>query len=118
MKIVQVLNTIITNQKLVSNVLRNEREYFFIYDNKYKWSILKGDKSDNYFVHFYPTEERTLEQLAYETDWQEFTNFVTYSTEDLKTKEAQETFTELYQIVATKVFGIDDMFDDILGQKK
>jgi hypothetical protein len=114
MKIVQVLNTMITNQTKISNVLRNDKEYFFLYDKKYKWSITKADKSEDYYVHFYPTDHLSIEELASNDDWEGFNHFITYSTVDLKTKEAQETFTELYQIVANKVYGLDDIFDDII----
>ena len=34
---------------------------------------------------------------------------------DDKTREARETFTELYQLTADKLYGIDDIFDSIIG---
>lgn len=108
----------ITNKEKISNVLRNDKEYFFLYDNKYKWSIIKGDKAENYYVHFYPTDIMDIEDLATNQDWEAFPHFVTYSTEDIKTKEAMETFTEIYQIVANKVYGIDDIFNDIINNTK
>ena len=114
MKIVQVINSIITNKSKISNVLRNDSEYFFVYNSKYKWSITKSDKTDDYFIHFYPTDIMNIEQLANNQDWNSFPHYVSYKTEDLKTKEALETFRELYQIVADKVYGIDDIFNEII----
>jgi hypothetical protein len=116
MKIVQVINTMITNANKISDVIKNSDEYYFLYDKKYKWSIAKSGKSDeDYFIHLYPTSDIQISELAYDMDWSNFKDFVTYSTEDLKTREATESFRELYQIVSNKVYGIDSIFDDIIG---
>jgi hypothetical protein len=116
MKIVQVINTIITNSSKISDVIKNGDEYFFIYDKKYKWSINKSGKSEeDYFIHLYPSNDLSITELAYKMDYSNFNDYVTYSTEDLKTREATESFRELYQIVSNKVYGIDDIFNDIIG---
>lgn len=114
MKIVQVLNSIISNKEKIGDVIRKGREYYFLYDKKYKWSIIKAEKSDDYYIHFYPNKSISLEQIVDIQDWENFNELVTYSTDDIKTKEAFETFRELYQIVSEKVFGIDDIFDEII----
>jgi len=113
-KIIQVLNTMISNQSRIENVIRSEEEYFFLYDKKYKWSIRKDDE-EKYLVFFYPDKNKTLEDLKNNTDWQYYNDFVTYTTSDLKTVEAIETFRELYQIVSDKLYGIDEIFDDIIN---
>lgn len=118
MKIVQVVNTMITNQKKITNVIRRDKEYFFLYDGKYKWSISKSERSEDYFIHFYPTEHMNLDELSLNNDWEAFNHFVTYATIDIKAKEAQQTFAELYQVVANKVYGLDDIFDDIINSDK
>ena len=115
MKIVQVLNTIISNKDKISNVLRQDKEYFFVYDSIYKWSIIKSDKLDDYIVIFYPTDQMKIEELASHQDWQSFTQYISFSSEDLKSKEALETFRELYQIVVSKIYGLDKIFDDIIN---
>ncbi|MES2140826.1 MAG: hypothetical protein V4511_14050 [Bacteroidota bacterium] len=114
MKIVQVINAMITNKSKISNVLRNDKEYFFLYNGKYKWSITKSDNEEKYYIHFYPADDLSLQELSQWGDWEGF-NYVTYSSEDLKTKEAVESFRELYQLVVNKVFGIDDIFDNIIN---
>lgn len=116
MKIVQVINAMISHQDKIENVLRNEREYFFIYNKKHKWSITKSENTEDYFIHFYPTDDMSLKELANNTDWISFSDFVTYSTTDLKTNEAIESFRELYQIVSDKLYGIDDIFNEIIGE--
>lgn len=112
-KIVQVINAMISNSEKISNVSKNKKEYFFLYDKKHKWSIVRSDE-ENYAIHFYPINEMSIEALSNFTDW-EMMEYVTYSTLDIKTREALESFRELYQLVSEKVFGIDDVFDDILG---
>ena len=112
-KIIEVLNTMISKKEKITNVIKKELEYFFIYNSKYKWSIVR-DNNENYFVHFYPDASVSIEQLSEVYDWNQY-NFVTYSTDDFKTNEAIETFRELYQIVSDKVYGLDDMFDEIIN---
>jgi hypothetical protein len=113
-KIVQVVNAMISNSDKISNVKKNDKEYFFLYDNKHKWSIVRGN-DEIYHIHFYPTDELNIDQLSHFNDWENY-NLVTYSTNDIKTQEAIESFRELYQIVSNKVFGIDDIFDEIIGK--
>ncbi len=113
MKIVQVINAMITNQSKITDVHRNNEEYFFLYDKKHKWSILKND-SEDYSIHFYPNVEVGPDILANVNNWDGI-DFVSYSTEDLKTKEAIESYRELYQIVADKLYGIEDIFNEIIA---
>lgn len=114
-KIVQVANAMISNSSKISNVLKNKNEYFFLYNKKYKWSISKSDDED-YYLHFYPTESMTIEELSVFNEWSDFNQFVTYTTKDIKTQESIETFRELYQIVSDKIFGLDDIFDQIINE--
>lgn len=113
-KIVQVVNAIISNSDKISNVRKNRNEYFFLYNNKHKWSISRRDE-EIYYVHFYPLSDMNIEELSTFKDWEHYEH-VTYSTRDIKTIEALESFRELYQIVSNKVFGIEDIFDEIIGK--
>jgi hypothetical protein len=118
-KIIQAINTMITHSDKISKVIRGSMplgEIFFLYDQKYKWSISKNDEYDTYFLHFY-SDDITLEELAAYVgdDWDEFTNFVTYSSKDLKAREAYESMGELYRIVKEKAYGIDKALDDIIN---
>jgi hypothetical protein len=115
MKIVQVANTMISNKDKISNVIRVDNEFYFLYDKKYKWSEIKTN-SDDYIVHFYPMDNIGVEDISEQRDWGNYQDFVTYSTIDLKTREARETFTELYQVLADKLYGIDDIFDNIIRE--
>lgn len=42
-------------------------------------------------------------------------DYVTYSDKEIKTREASESFRELYQIVMEKLFDLDTIFEDIIG---
>lgn len=113
-KIVQVANAMISNKEKISNVLRNDKEYYFLYNKKYKWSI--STLEEEYYLHFYPTDSLSIEDLSVFTNWDSFNQFVTYSTKDLKTQESLETFRELYQLVSNRVYGLDDIFDEIINE--
>ena len=84
-----------------------------LYDEKYKWSI--NLQNDEYYVRFYPKDDIQIGDIPNQLGWGSYRDFVTYSTEELKTREARETFTELYQLTADKLYGIDDIFDSIIG---
>jgi hypothetical protein len=119
-KIIQVANVMIMNNEKISKVLIGDGipgtpdEYFFLYKEKYKWSIIY-DQDDDYQLFYYPTDQ-TIEELASRPlDQWEGVSFMKYSSKNLKTREANETFRDLYQIVKEKVFGIDAAFDDIMG---
>lgn len=115
MKIVQVMNAMISNPEKISNVLQNDGEYYFLYDKKHKWSI--KSLGDNYTLFFYPTNTLSIEQLATNDDWVNFSEVVSYTSQEIKTREATESFSELYQIVSEKLYGLDDIFDEIIGNK-
>ena len=113
MKIVQVVNAMISHADEITNVLRNNKEYFFLYKKKYKWSIISTDSSE-YLLHLYPSEKISIEELAqvHNNDWEHY-NYVTYKTSEIQ--EAEESFSELYRIVVDKLTGIDQILDDILS---
>lgn len=113
MKIVTAANMMISRQELITNVLPGRNEYFFLYDGKYKWSISHLEEGDIYFLHYYPGNA-DLEALAAEQNWNEI-DYMTYSSKTLGTKEAQQTFQDLYQIVKEKIYGIDTVLNDIIS---
>jgi hypothetical protein len=47
---------------------------------------------------------------------QENINSVPYNTKTLGTKEAKDSFKELNTIIKEKVYGMDDVLDDIIGK--
>lgn len=113
MKIVQVINAMITNSDKITNVLKNNKEFFFLYNNKHKWSISKSDKGV-FYLHLYPTTDMNIQELASFGDWENY-NYVTYNSEEYKSQEATESFSELYKIVADKLLGVDSILDEILS---
>ncbi len=115
-KIITALNVMISNDYLISNVLQgyNSNEIFFMYNKKHKWSVTKK-QNDIYIVHYYPGSTK-LEDLASWPDeaWADFPDIVSYGEEQLSTKEAQNTLKELYTILGEKIFGMDDVLDEII----
>ena len=114
-KIIKVINTMITNEDKIGNVIQGEHEYFFLFNNKHKWSISYNEQENQVFLHLYPDESLTIDKIASIQDWESYSNFVSYRSKELKSSEALESFLELYGLVKTKLFGIDDILDEILG---
>ena len=117
-KIIQAVNAMVANSDKVTNVEQGEggKEFFFLYKEKYKWSIVKNENKDEYFLHYYPDEMSSIELLASipQGSW-EGIQYVTYSTAELKTRESIESFAELYIMVKENLYNINQALDDIIG---
>lgn len=118
-KIVRAVNTMIVNRDLITKIIEVEKEYFFLYKQKYKWSILPDTKDpevENYSLIYYK-DDRAIEHLSHleGPEW-ESVLYVGYYTRDLKSKEARESFQELYRTVKEKLYNIDEVLDDIIGE--
>lgn len=118
-KIVQAVNAMIANHHKISNVKKNDEEIFFLYDSKYKWSIRK-ERQKGYTIFYYPLDN-SLEDLASYGEgsnrWDEI-EYLSFKTTELKTQEAFETFSELYTIVSGKIYGFNQVLDDIINTEE
>lgn len=110
-KIVAAVNSMIANERLIEQVRRNNNVCYFVYDKIYKWSIAKN--KEDYFLAYYPSEH-SLDIIIANSDFEGFDDYVLYTTKEIKTKEAIESFSELYQTVQNKLFKIDDVLDQII----
>lgn len=68
-------------------------------------------------MSLYPSTELNLDDII-SSEFSELKNdtpdSINYSSSDHKSREATESYAELYNIVKSKVFRVDDIFDDIL----
>ena len=114
-KIVQAVNTMISNQKKITEVTRSAlgSETFFLYDDKYLWSIAESE--GEYNLWFYPNGELSI-LAGYEGFEWDNVPMVRYSTDELGTREARATFAELYSLIKEKVYGVDEVLNDIIEQ--
>jgi hypothetical protein len=113
-KIVQAVNSMVANEKHIDSVVRTNNELFFEYREKYVWSISKSDSVD-FVLHFYPNAESAHVLSGYEHyDWEEVA-VVTYKTADIGTKEARASFADLYSVIEGRVYGVNEVLDDIIN---
>ncbi len=116
-KIVQAINKMIENKNKIEPIIKglNENEIFFLYDKKYRWSIVKND-SGAYYLFFYNLLDYTIERLA-AIPSNDFSSipFVSYSTEEINTREANQSFGELFNFLFNKLFGAEDILDEIIN---
>jgi hypothetical protein len=112
-KIVQAVNAMISNPHLISNVVGGRSEIFFLYKDRYAWSIKKDGAE--HLLWFYPSAEISdlLERDA--NEYWEGVDLVTYKTADLGTREAKASFAELYTLLKEREFGVNDVLDDIIS---
>ena len=109
-KIVLAVNSMISNAEKITDVSQYESEYFFKYDTKYICGILK--KNETYSLFFYP-ETKEINELRGVVDWDQVP-LVVYNTGELKTREALESFNELYLIVKEKLYDVNELLDSII----
>ncbi|MEG0678092.1 MAG: hypothetical protein RR473_15775, partial [Comamonas sp.] len=112
-KIVQAINAMIANSGQISSVTpaqHNNSEYFFLYKNKYTWSISRNSNSEHR-LYFYPSAKSVGHLPNFdEHDWENIP-MVAYSDTEIATKEAKASFSELYTIIKEKIYGISDVLD-------
>lgn len=114
-KIVQAINSMIANPSLITNVIKADDELFFLYKQKYKWSITRRD--DGHHLWYYP-DNLPLEDLAHIFSMgMDFKSIpmVHYHDGEIGTKEAKSSFAELYTTITEKAFGINEVLDDIIS---
>lgn len=116
-KIVQAVNAMIINSDRINSVIKGAHptEYFFKYGPKHSWSIF--GRENDYCLNYYPDTD-DLEPLAamQDDEWQNFTKVMTYKTKDIGTREGLESFKELHSVVKEKIFGMDEVLDDIIEE--
>ena len=114
-KIVQAVNAMISNPKSITKVIpgaENRDELFFSYKDKYKWSM--ASREGDFILWFYPGDQ-PIERLANHADSWESLAIVTYKASEIGTKEAQQSFSELYGLLKERVYGVDAVLDEIIS---
>lgn len=114
-KIVQAVNAMIANAHFITNTIHGAGgELFFLYKNKYKWSIFR--RGNEHYLWFYPGGEPLNLLATYVgTDWEDGTPIVTYKDSEIGTKEAKASFSELYNVVKEKLYDVDNVLNDIIS---
>jgi hypothetical protein len=120
-KIIQAVNLMISNSENITTIMpvpNSRDEYYFAYRGKKAesvWSIKKyvdGYDVAQYCLKIYP-EVHDLDMLA-ATITSEDLPVVTYTTDELKTREARESFSDLYRLINEKHYSVDETLDDII----
>jgi hypothetical protein len=117
-KIVQAINTMISNSDKIHEVFRvdNEggnKEIYFLY-NQYQWSMLFDQEDSQYYLYYYK-QPLGPSQVRGGVDWKEV-DFILYKSSDFVGREAAASFRDLYLLISEKVLGIDKVLDDILSE--
>ena len=103
----------IANPEKIGSVIARGSEYYFTYKDKYKWSIKKDN--DEIIIYYYP-DDKPLEQIIADSNsnWGNVT-YINYNLSDIRSREADASFAELYTVVSEKAYGIDEVFKDIIS---
>ncbi|MDQ5985570.1 MAG: hypothetical protein CSYNP_01282 [Syntrophus sp. SKADARSKE-3] len=120
-KIVQAVNVMIANKDKISAVKKGaySTAYYFVYNSKYVWSIAQYADGDiticNYPVDIFESPESYVMTLFAENE-KSNPDCVCYNTEEYHTREAIESFRELYNLVKEKNLGVDLILDEIIKE--
>tara|TARA_R110002020_G_scaffold437327_3_gene647542 strand:- start:2061 stop:2435 length:375 start_codon:yes stop_codon:yes gene_type:complete len=116
-KIIRAVNVMISHDDLITDATQGylNTEIFFLYDEKYKWSLVKGSDGQIVSLNYYP-QDIPLSVLASfsDDDWSNNNDYVTYIPKDLGGREAKESMAELFRVVSEKLYGMDDVLNDII----
>jgi hypothetical protein len=112
-KIVQAVNAMISNQALITEVVKGDKEIFFRYKAKYTWSMRK--ESSTHYLWYYPNHEIDyLLGCEVENEWNGV-DMVGYNDTEIGTREAKASFAELFLLLKEKMFGVNNVLDDIIS---
>lgn len=115
-KIVRAVNAMIAHPEKIGDVTGPGDELYFLFDDKYSWSILRKSGEVDTKLYLYPNGE-SPEYLSQVEGWEwDQISVVAYDTKDINTKEARDSFAELYTIVKERRFGVDEVLDHIINK--
>ncbi len=123
-KIVEAINSMIKNSHLIQEVSvlsdyysgNNIQKYFFRYKS-YVWSIQdKESDGSDFELIFYPGYNVVSDVLSdIRHPGLNEDEYVKYTSSDIKTREATESFADLYRVVKGKLHNVDSVLEDIIG---
>lgn len=115
-KIIEAIKTMIANPGKITNVMKargeGHPEFFFLYDNKYKWSIMSAP--EDYNLYYYAVSESIKELANLELDDWMNVDFITYKSKDFNSNEITSIFKDFYSLVKEKYYKIDEAIDAII----
>lgn len=118
-KIVKAINSMIVNSDKIGEVfsspyVETSTELFFEYNKKYVWSVMQKDNGD-YLLYFYPESSSAKEMCGVPYEYLNDYAMIVYGAEELGSKEAKSSVRELYNILKQKLYNVDSVLDDIIG---
>lgn len=118
-KIIRAINAMVSNSDKITEVYRDKNELFFLYNGKHKWSIFEKQKEEGYILYYYPAKiiPESIEELSRMSPAEVSKlegKYVAYETDEFKTREAKESFGELFLIIKEKLLGIDKVLAEII----
>jgi hypothetical protein len=113
-RIVKAVNAMILNRDRLKSIAKHDSLIWFVFD-KHKWSI--AESGGHYFLAYYPGDIEITELLKHDPeDPEQGPIGVYYNTKEIATREALQSFKELYAICNEKMYDMDKVFDDIIGK--
>lgn len=119
-RIIQLLEKILSNKDLITEVFNLEAEYYFRFKS-HTLSILyapnRGDDYGKYSLYIYPRWSGPLAQLAHQSMYGEMDepDMITYNIADFPGEQSLILFENLYTYFRRSSSNIDKILDDLLS---
>lgn len=117
-KIIPTMQAMLKHPENISDVCvgteSHVEEYFFVYGDKYKWSISQAEDG-SYNLYYYALPQFTIKKIAGMRIEEQQPNLMWFTSKNFPGKEQQLAFADLYKVVKAKLFNIDAVMEDIIG---
>jgi len=117
-KIIPTIQAMVKHPQNISDVCtgcENKDEYFFLYNKKYRWSISQSEADGSFNLFYYAAPNMTIEEIASVPSDAQQEYLLWFSSKNFPSKEQQLAFSDLLKIVREKLFNIDAVMEDIIG---
>lgn len=111
-KIIRAINSMIINSDKISEISKWKNKYSFLFDNKFVWSIEKTF-NNNILLTIYP-KYKDLDVFFEDLEIIDTFDSITYQSLDYETKEATESFMELFTVIQEKALKVDEALNAII----
>lgn len=105
------INSMIHNINEIYEITESKGEYFFKY-KEYIWSVYGLD--DEVVLTYFPYCRKIDDAISKVNYEREYSN-IRYKSGDFKSVEDIESFNELYRKIKERVYNVDKVLDDIIG---
>ena len=114
-KVVKTIQAIAETPERIEDISKSSSEYYFRFKGHVFSIHARADKVGLFVFYVYPHWSNPIEELAGVLEYDDYSGIKIVSYESSEYDDEGEPFRNLYAIVKNSYGGVDEIFDDILG---